>query len=142
MSAAEKLISGSIPSKIDSDEILQIIHHSNNEENKVYFKILKNVSNEDDKLISSWLDMNEKTYRSYRSQEKTVKPSLLEHAVMIISLFKHGAEIFGNSDQFKKWLFTDNFHFDKKQPIDFIYTISGIKFIDDRLTGIEYGDNA
>jgi uncharacterized protein (DUF2384 family) len=133
----------SIPSGIDSDAILRIVHKSDNPaENKIYFSILKMITDEDDKRISNWLDMTEKTYRTYRNEDKAIKSSLLEHTLMIISLFKHGVEIFGSADQFKKWLFTGNFHFDSKPPIDFIDTISGIRFIDNRLTGIEYGDNA
>ena len=61
---------------------------------------------------------------------------------MLISLFKHGIEIFGDEEKFKQWLKTENFYFGQKTPVVFIDTASGIKFIDDRLTGIEYGDNA
>ena len=35
-----------------------------------------------------------------------------------------------------------NYIFDGDQPIHFLSTISGIRFIDDRITGIEYGDNS
>jgi len=40
------------------------------------------------------------------------------------------------------WLKTENFYFDQEKPMIFIDTASGIKFIDDRLTGLEYGDIA
>ena len=57
-------------------------------------------------------------------------------------LFKHGIEVFGTKENFTNWLEKENFFFDKKAPIEFTKTNIGIKFIDDRLTGIEYGDNA
>ena len=58
------------------------------------------------------------------------------------SLFKHGIEIFGNEENFVKWLKSENFFFDKKAPIEFLNTDVGIEYIDNRLTGLEYGDNA
>ena len=57
-------------------------------------------------------------------------------------LLKHGIEVFGTEEDFKRWLNTINFFFDKKAPVEFLNADDGIKFIDDRLTGIEYGDNA
>jgi uncharacterized protein (DUF2384 family) len=56
-------------------------------------------------------------------------------------LFKHGIETFGTKKNFKSWLEKKNFFFDKKSPIEFMNTLDGIKFIDDRPTGIAYGDN-
>ena len=56
-------------------------------------------------------------------------------------LLKHGIEVLGTEKDFLKWLNTINFFFDKKAPAEFMNTSEGIKFIDDRLTGIEYGDN-
>jgi uncharacterized protein (DUF2384 family) len=61
---------------------------------------------------------------------------------MLISLFRHGKDVFGSVVNFKRWLDKDNFFFEKKSPRTFMDTVSGIKFIDDRLTGLEYGDNA
>ncbi|WP_295792736.1 MbcA/ParS/Xre antitoxin family protein [Mucilaginibacter sp.] len=58
------------------------------------------------------------------------------------NLLKHSIEVFSTEQGFKRWLNTINFFFDKKAPIEFINTAEGIKYIDDRLTGIAYGDNA
>jgi len=68
----------------------------------------------------------------------------LQHQLQqqIMSLMKHGTEVFETEENFKKWLEKENFFFDKKAPIKFMNNYSGIKFIDDRLTAIEYGDNA
>lgn len=132
-----------VPARIDSTEILKLISASiRNLSHNVFFNELKTVSNEDDKRISDWLNISEKTFRNYRSQNIDTKPYILEHAIMLISLFKHGTDIFGNSDRFKEWLTTPNFHFDQKAPVEFVETASGIKLIDNRLTGIEFGDNA
>lgn len=141
MKPAEQQKLKNIPSKIDSNEILQIVH-SSTDKNNIYFTILKSISQSDDRELSDWLSISEKTFRSHKTTNKITKPSLKEHTIMLISLFKHGIELFGNEEQFKKWLKTDNFYFGQKPPIAFIDTASGVMFIDDRLTGIEYGDNA
>ena len=59
-----------------------------------------------------------------------------------IELFNHGKSVFGSLDLFIRWLHSDNFYFDKKPPAEMLSTLEGIKFIDDRLTGMQYGDNA
>jgi uncharacterized protein (DUF2384 family) len=54
----------------------------------------------------------------------------------------HGIEVFGTKEKFEQWLNTENFFFDKKSPVSFLNTVTGIRFVNDRLTAIEYGDNA
>jgi uncharacterized protein (DUF2384 family) len=129
-----------IPSTIDTDKTLELIRSE--QDSRSYFGMLKDLTNEDDEEISNWLDISVKTFRSYKNTQKAIKSALTEHVIMLISLFKHGVDIFGSPGQFKKWLSVSNFYFDNKAPIHFIDTISGIKFIDDRLTGLEFGDNA
>ena len=58
-----------------------------------------------------------------------------------VSLIEHGIEVFGTKENFTTWLEKENFFYDKKAPIEFTRTREGIKFIGDRLTGIQYGDN-
>lgn len=130
-----------IPASIENTEIRDLVHDLKTKSKKL-FVALKLVTREEDKTISNWLDINEKTFRSQKSVNKAVKPLLVEHTIMLISLFKHGTQVFGTAEQFKKWLDTANVHFDRKAPVNFVDTISGIKFIDDRITGMEYGDNA
>ena len=47
----------------------------------------------------------------------------------------------GQQEDFNEWLNTPNVFLENKKPISFLNTISGGKFIDSRLTGIQYGDN-
>jgi len=141
MKVTEKQKLEKIPSKIDNVEILQLVQ-SPTIVYRSYFNLLKSLTKEDDRSLADWMNISEKTFRTHKTSSKPIKPQLWEHAIMILSLFKHGIEIFGNPDQFKAWLKTDNFFFNQKAPISFINTSSGIKFIDDRLTGIEFGDNA
>ena len=50
-------------------------------------------------------------------------------------------DIFRNKEEFIKWLTTDNFYFDKKKPVEYLETISGIQFIYERMEGMKIGDN-
>ena len=136
---ADKILE-EIPSSIDTNRTLQLIKSGRG--SRVYFGLLKTVSKEDDQEISAWLDISVKTYRDYKSNQKATRRNLTEHVIMLISLFKHGVEIFGNSEAFKEWLERDNFYFDNKSPMRLMDSISGLKFIDDRLTAMEFGDNA
>jgi uncharacterized protein (DUF2384 family) len=69
-------------------------------------------------------------------------PSINVDSNALEALFKHGIEIFGTEENFVKWLKRENFFFDKKAPIEFLNTPERMEYIENRLTGLEYGDNA
>lgn len=109
--------------------------------NWVYFNYFKEMTTLSDEIISSWLNINPKTLRAYRKPESISRDNIKEHLVLLISLYEHGTGVFGSKENFDKWLLTENYFLDGKSPTGFLDTITGIKFIDDRLTAIEYGDN-
>ncbi len=113
----------------------------NNKIDENYMIYLKEETSFNDDVISDWLNISVKTLRSYRKPKTTLKENLKEHLILILSLYEHGKEVFESAEHFDNWLDTDNFYFDNKPPKDFLATVSGIKFIDDQLTSIEYGDN-
>ncbi|MFA6944744.1 MAG: MbcA/ParS/Xre antitoxin family protein [Pedobacter sp.] len=106
-----------------------------------YFNYFKQRTTLSDEIISDWLNINPKTLRAYRKPESVSKDNIKEHLVLLISLYEHGIDVFETAENFDKWLLTENYFLDNKPPKDFLDTITGIKFIDDRLTAIEYGDN-
>ena len=106
-----------------------------------YLNHLKAVSSFSDEVIANWLDISVKTLRNYRKVGSEIKESQKEHLVMLLSLYQHGISVFGSAAHFDKWLDTDNYFFDNRAPKDFLDTSSGIRFTDDRLTAMEYGDN-
>jgi len=69
-----------------------------------------------------------------------MRKDLQEHVIMLLSLMKHGVDVFENAETFEKWLRLANPFFDGECPITFLDTINGIAFVDDRLTAIEFGD--
>lgn len=80
---------------------------------------------------------------SLRDLEKKIVTEIDKHILTeeqyLLSI--KGIEIFGTSENFNKWLYTNNFYFDKKPPILMMDNIIGIKFINDRITGLNFGDN-
>ena len=129
-----------IPVSVKNTDVLKLIDEKYNPR---YFIILKDFTGSNDKDISDWLNISVKTFQKYKkpTKKEEVKEDTVEHAVMLLSLFKHGKNIFGDHHTFSEWLQKENFYFGKKKPAKFLNTISGIKFIDNRLTAIEYGDN-
>jgi uncharacterized protein (DUF2384 family) len=96
-----------------------------------------------DKLLAQWLNVTPKTYRSYRSNPNLIlKDAIKEHIALLLSLYKHGIAVFGQKESFEKWLTTTNPLLDGQAPEGFLDTITGIQFIDNRLTAMEYGENA
>lgn len=123
-------------------DLTKIFFYVNNHNvNSQYLNILKELTNLKDDILSNWLNINTRTFRNYRKSDIVLKDNTKEHIVLLISLYKHGIEVFDSIENFDKWLTTENFLLDKKAPMEFLDTVSGLKFIDDKLTAIEYGDN-
>ncbi len=128
-----------IPERISDTEVLHILNST--DITSEYVGFIKEYTNLSDDQISDWLSINVKTLRTYKKSNIELKPNIQEQLILLISLFKHGEDVFGSIDQFNKWIALDNFYFEKKKPMDFLNTITGIRFVDDRLTAMEFGDN-
>lgn len=140
MTVAQANLLKNIPSRVDNNITLGMV--KTDKVGPQHLQAIKDLTLFNDEKISDWLDISVKTFRSYKKPNSIIKARIKEHVVMALSLIKHGIEVFGTKENFANWLEKENFFFDKKAPIEFMDTNSGIKFIDDRLTGIEYGDNA
>lgn len=107
----------------------------------INYTTLKNISKVKDDILADWLNINVKTFRAYKKQNSKINENVIEHIILLLSLFEHGKEVFGTTTEFYEWLNKDNLFLDNKKPANYLKTISGIRFIDDRLVSIEYGDN-
>jgi uncharacterized protein (DUF2384 family) len=102
---------------------------------------LKKVSKANNSVLSEILGITPKTFNAYSKDVSKIKIDTKEHIILLLSLMKKGKEVFADQQEFNEWLHSPNVFFDSKEPIQFLNTISGIKFIDSRLTAMEYGDN-
>lgn len=108
-----------------------------------YMELFDHITDLNTEDVAGWLNITPKTYRSYRKNpELTLKDNLKEHLILLLSLYRHGIDVFGNKKLFEKWLITPNILLDERAPRQFLDTISGVKFIDNRLTAMEFGENA
>lgn len=128
-----------VPSQISDSSVLTYLQTKTIDWE--YVEALKKMTDYNDTILSDWLNVSVKTFRSYKQHENKLSPNLKEQVVLLISLIKHGLSVFENISRFKDWLNTENFYFDNKSPITFLNTVSGIRFVNDRLTAMEYGDN-
>ena len=128
-----------IPSVNDSTSIYSYINSKTID--NTYIKLLGQIANVNEHIISNWLSVTTKTFRTYKSKESHLKGNTKEHIVSLLSLYKHGFDVFESEEDFEKWLTANNYMLENKAPMEFLDTISGIRFIDDRLTAMEFGEN-
>lgn len=138
--ATTKDLTKEIPVNLSDSQVVVYLHSEKLGTEQV--RLLKSLTRSSDKVISEWFDVSEKTFQSYRSSKAKLNINFKEKLLLLISLFKQGEKVFGSKEEFSDWLEKPNFHFNNKRPVDFFETISGIRYIEDRLTGILYGDNA
>lgn len=95
-----------------------------------------------DETVAKWLSITSKTLENYRKRKRLrLKTALKEHMVLLLSLYEHGREVFGSIQEFETWLSHKNILLDDTEPSEFLDTITGVSFIDNRLTAIEFGEN-
>lgn len=107
-----------------------------------YLQAIKDISNLSDAILSSLLDITPKTLKTYINGTSKFKESTQEQILLLLNLYKHGFHVFSSEVNFQQWLERPNFYLDQKKPLEFLVSKSGISFIDDQLTAIQYGENA
>ena len=135
----EKTLYSEVPNKLTDTEVL--FHLKSHEVNWRYIRAIKKVISFNDEILSNWFNVSVKTFRSYKETDHNFKENIKEQTVLLLALIKHGLIVFEKREAFETWLTKPNFFFDNQSPISFLNTVSGIRFVDDRLTAFEYGDN-
>ena len=107
-----------------------------------YLMTLKEETGISGEVLSGWLHVTPKTLRSYLVRKASLSDILGEQVLLLSSLFRHGADVFGSMKAFEVWLGRENGMLDGMKPGDLLGSVSGIRLIDGRLYGLEYGDNA
>lgn len=138
-SSVENLILRDVPGHINDSEILSFLYTK--DVNWQYVNAIKTLTDFNDDVISDWLNVSVKTFREYKKPQNSFKDNVKEQVLLLLALIKHGIDLFGSAKEFDQWLNRTNFYFDNKSPNAYLNTITGIKFVDDRLTAMEYGDN-
>ncbi len=134
-----KNILSNIPTRINDADILMYLQGE--KVNLEYVQTLKRITAFNDEILSNWLNVSVKTFRLYKKPKQEINVNIKEHVLLLLSVIQHGKSVFSSIDEFEEWLKMENFYFNSKAPIEYLKTITGIRFIDDRLTALEYGDN-
>lgn len=135
----EELKNLDIPNQLSDVEVISWLQSK--EIDWKYLRFFKQYSTLQDDIISDWLNISVRTLRNYRKPENKLKDNVKEQLLLLMTLFRHGNEVFGSSKNFYKWLNEENFFFDAKAPVNYLNTNAGIRIVEDRLTAMEYGDN-
>ena len=125
----------------DLKDVAVLVYMDHNAVDANYLKGIKKLTRFKDEKIAGWLHISPRTMRSYNSTKKVFDKKLKEQVVMLRAVFEKGRTVLGSAEAFDKWLDSSNFFFDGKKPISFLDTTSGMRYIFDRLTSMEYGDN-
>lgn len=139
VASSESLLLRDVPSHINDSEILSLLY--SREVNWQHVNAIKTLTDFNDAIISDWLNVSVKTFRGYKKPPTTFKENVKEQVLLLLALIKHGIQVFDSVKEFDQWLNRSNFYFDNKSPNAYLNTITGIKFVDDRLTALEHGDN-
>ncbi|UFH57812.1 antitoxin Xre/MbcA/ParS toxin-binding domain-containing protein [Spirosoma sp. KNUC1025] len=135
----QNLLLRDVPGHINDSEILSLLY--TREVNWQHVNAIKTLTEFNDAVILDWLNVSVKTFREYKKPPTTFKENVKEQVLLLLALIKHGIQVFGSVKEFDQWLNRSNFYFDNKSPNAYLNTITGIKFVDDRLTALDYGDN-
>ncbi len=135
----ESVVMADVPNQISDSAVLTYLQTRTIDWE--YVEAIKKLTEFNDNILSGWLNVSVKTFRSYKQQDVKFNPGLREQILLLISMIKHGISVFGSIKEFQVWLNNTNLYFEGKSPISYLNTVSGIRFVNDRLTAIEYGDN-
>jgi uncharacterized protein (DUF2384 family) len=118
-----------------------LTYMDNNTIDAGYLKSMTKLTGHNEEKIAGWLHMSPRTMRTYKAEKKVFDKKTSEQVVMLLTVFEKGKVILGSAEAFDQWLDTTNFFFDGKKPVTFLDTTSGLRYIFDRLTAMEYGEN-
>ena len=97
-----------IPEQISDTEVLTYLQTKDIDWN--YLNNIKKITDFNDEVISNWLNVSVKTYRSYRLPNNKFKDNVKEQIILLLSVVRHGINVFGTANEFNQWLNSRN-HF-------------------------------
>ncbi len=128
-----------IPNRLSESEVLYALRTQKIDTR--YLNALKEMTSISLETMAEWLNVTPRTLRNYSQLKTTWNESFKEHLLLLLGMFKHGQLVFGTSAEFDEWLIRKNFHFDDAAPVTFLNTVTGVRFVDNSLTAMEFGDN-
>ncbi|HYV92109.1 MAG TPA: antitoxin Xre/MbcA/ParS toxin-binding domain-containing protein [Chitinophagales bacterium] len=108
---------------------------------KAFFDVAS-VSGIEKNKLAGLLNVSLKSLNRYRQQHKKLSPGKSERVLKLMRLYRKGEEIFGNVNEFRKWIDEPAYGLGNMIPETLLETSGGIDLIMEELTRIEFGDLA
>ena len=118
--------------------VYDFIELSRNGINKRNLLFLAKKIDFDLKEMAKILHISERTLQRYTAAKK-LSPEVSERALQLAKLYCKGEEVFGDLEQFKRWMQYPNMALGMKQPKDLLDTTFGFQLLNEELIKIEYG---
>lgn len=90
------------------------------------------------KELADILHISERTLQRYTAAKK-LSPEVSEKAIQLARLYCKGEEVFGDLEQFKKWMLFPCIALGMKTPKALLDTTFGFQLLNDELIKIQYG---
>ena len=88
-------------------------------------------------------EMTPKTLNTYiKDVHKALPVRYTEHAHRLLELYDYGAEVLGDLDTMRRWMSREAYGLNRRIPMTYLNTLTGIEFIRAELVRIEFGATA
>ena len=108
---------------------------------KAFFDVAS-LSGIDRNQLAGLLNVSLKTLTRYHQQKKKLSAGKSERVLKLLALYKKGEEIFGNVNEFRKWMNEPAYGLGNMIPVSLLQTSGGIDLTMEELSRIEFGDLA
>lgn len=108
----------------------------------VEFPYLNSISDRINFTLEDWasyLHLSERTIQRYKKEKKPFDTIYTEKIVQIDLLYKRGADVFGNEENFHTWMETKSIPLGGVKPKELLDTTYGINLVANELGRIEHG---
>jgi putative toxin-antitoxin system antitoxin component (TIGR02293 family) len=104
------------------------------------FEALVDESGYNKASIAGFIGIDVRTVANYKKANRSFVKTDAEHLIKLKELFGYGKEVFGNQEEFNRWLRKPAHGLGGRIPEQLLNYISGIELVSRELTRIEYGD--
>lgn len=90
-------------------------------------------------VMAGLLHLTPKTIDNMKAGHKKVKATQAEILLSLIRLFSRGEQLFGSVEEFKDWLGFPQPALEMQPPNKFLFSVTGIRLVEECLERIEQG---
>lgn len=124
------------------DDYAIVMNSLNGVKANVFYDLVTISGLNKNQLAEDVFEISLKTINRYKQDKKRLNARNSEIVLKLLALYKKGIEVFGELEDFNKWLTKRAFGLGDKIPYKMMNTSTGIDLIFEELVRIEYGDLA